>query len=143
LTDESIKGYGSLLHTSQKKPTFENEQFVFTGDIYKYNANGTLTAGILIGKKREMKLECLEQHAETQEILVQLENDAIIFLAKTSEKGNGPGEAKAFYLKQGEAVALDKGIWHWVPFPFECDCCKTLVIFKDGTSERDCEIKNV
>lgn len=142
LTEESIRGYGHLLHTSAKEPTFDNEQFTFTGDVFKFAAEGKVTVGILTSHKREFKLECLEKHSATVEILVQLENDAILYLARPSEKEE-PEDIKAFYLKQGEAVVLDKGTWHWVPYPVNAEHCKTLVILKDGTSANDCVIKKI
>lgn len=143
LTEDSIKGYGYLLHESTKEPAFNNEQFKFTGGVYKFAAEGEMTVGILVGRKREMKLECLERHMQTIEILVELENDAVIFLAKSSEQDGEMKDIKAFYLKQSQAVVLNKATWHWVPYPFGKSECKTLVIFKEGTSANDCEIKNI
>jgi len=143
LTEDSIKGYGYLLHESTKEPTFNNEQFKFTGDVYKFAAEGEMTVGILVSRKREMKLECLERHMQTVEILVELENDAVIFLAKPSEQDDKIEDIKAFCLKQGQAVVLNKGTWHWVPYPFGKAECKTLVIFKEGTATNDCEIKDI
>ena len=143
LTEDSIKGYGYLLHESTKEPTFSNEQFEYTGDVYRFAVEEEMTVGILISRKREMKLECLERHMQTVEILVELENDAVIFLAKPSEQDDKIEDIKAFYLKQGQAVVLNKATWHWVPYPFGKLECKTLVIFKEGTSANDCEIKNI
>lgn len=143
LTENNIKGYGYLLHESGKEPTFDSEQFKFTGDVYKFTPEGEMSVGILVGKKREMKLECLERHMQTVEILIELENDAVIFLAKPSEQGDEIKDIKAFYLREGQAVVLNKGTWHWVPYPFEKAECKTLVIFKAGTPANDCEIKNI
>ena len=52
----------------------------------------------------------------------------------------GKGDIKSFYFKQGDAIILNKGTWYWVPYPVNSNECKTLVIFKDGTSENDCEV---
>lgn len=143
LTEDSIKGYGCLLNESMEDPKFENEQFRFIGDVYKFETKRELSVGILTSKKRDIKLECLERHLNTIEILIQLENDAVIFLAKSSEKDEKVKEIKAFHFKQGQAIALDKATWHWAPYPFNKIDCKTLVIFKEGTSENDCEIEKL
>lgn len=142
LTDETINGFGHILHTSSKAPSFDNEQFTFTGDVLKFAAEGNMTAGILVGHKREFKPESLEKHMKTVEILVQLENDAVIYLANATESDE-PRDIKSFFFKQGEAISLSPGTWHWVPYPHKDDHCKTLVIFKENTSAEDCVIKNV
>jgi len=142
LTEKNIKGYGYLLHESNKKPKHDSDEFKFTGDVYKFSIDGEITVGILIGRKRKIKLECVEKHTETEEILIQLENDSIIFLAKPSMQIN-EADIKAFYFKQGEAVVLNKGTWHWIPYPINNKECKTLIGFKDGTGENDCEIQNL
>lgn len=136
ITDESLKGFGQILHSSSKLPAFDNTEFTFTAEVFKFAAKEEMSVGILKAYKRDIKPECLESHTDTVEMLFQLENNSVIFLAKSKS----PDEIKAFYFRQGEAIALNQGIWHWVPYPFECDSCKTMVIFKDGTSSNDCEI---
>jgi ureidoglycolate lyase len=99
--------------------------------------------GILTGHQREIKQEMVERHSDTMEILIQLENDAVVFLGKPASSGDEVGEIQAFEFNRGEAVALDEGVWHWVPYPVNAADCKTLVIFKEGTSANDCVIKEL
>lgn len=136
ITDESFKGFGKILHSSTNPPVFDNNEFSFTAEVFKFVAKDKMSVGILKAYKRDIKPECLESHADTVEMLFQLENNSVIFLAKSKSLD----EIKAFYFSQGEAIAINQGIWHWVPFPYDCDFCKTLVIFNDGTSSNDCEI---
>jgi hypothetical protein len=81
ITEESIKGYGYLLSESKKDPILNNDHFKYISDVYKLIVDGEMTVGILIGRKREMVLKNLERHKETIEILVQLENDSVVFFA--------------------------------------------------------------
>ncbi len=143
LSENSIKDYGYLLHESTKKPKLDNEQFNYIEDVYKFQAEEQMAVGILSSREREIKLEYLERHKQTIEILIELENDSIIFLAKSSTQNDEIKDIKAFYLKQGQAIVLNKKTWHWAPFPIEKEICKTLIIFKSGTPENDCEIKEI
>lgn len=138
ITEESFRGFGQILHQSKKAPAFDNEDFTFTAEVFLFSAKEKMTVGILTAYKREIKLDCLEAHEETEEMLFQLENDAVIFLARNDLSDDIHG----FFFKQGEAIALNPGTWHWVPFPDDCAHCKTIVIFKKGTSENDSKFIN-
>jgi ureidoglycolate hydrolase len=142
ITEESIRGYGKPLHTSSQGPASEGEAFRFIADVYRYDFSGKITVGILTGKKREIRLTRLERHVKTVELLIQLEGDAVIYLAKASAGIPAPEEVQAFMFNQGEAIALDEGVWHWIPFPLKKDCT-TLVIYKDGTGSQDYEAKDL
>ncbi|HHT11200.1 MAG: ureidoglycolate lyase [Atribacterota bacterium] len=143
ITEESIKGYGYLLSESKKDPILNNDHFKYISDVYKLIVDGEMTVGILIGRKREMVLKNLERHKETIEILVQLENDSVVFFAKQNDQKESIKDIKAFYFNSGQAVVLNKGTWHWGPFPITEPECKTLIVFKKGTSQNDCDIRDL
>jgi len=138
ITEQSIQGYGMLLHSSSKGPASEGEAFRYISDVYKYDFSGNITVGILTGKRREIRPTRMERHVRTVELLIQLHGDATIYLAKASREVPSPDEVQAFMFKQGEAIALDEGVWHWIPFPLKEECT-TLVIYKDGTGSQDYE----
>lgn len=142
ITEESIRGYGKPLHTSSRGPISEDDAFRYVSDVYRYDFRGNITVGILTGKKRDIRLTRLERHVRTAELLIQLEGDAVIYLAKASAGVPAPEEVRAFVFNQGEAIALDEGVWHWIPFPLKNDCT-TLVIYKDGTGSQDYEAEDL
>jgi ureidoglycolate hydrolase len=143
MTEETIKEYGQLLHTSSKAPVFDTDDFTFVADVMKFSSDSPFTVGILTGHRREIKQEMAERHGKTIEILVQLENDAVVFLGKPTSSSEEVGEIQEFELKQGQAVALKECVWHWVPYPVDAEHCKTLIIFKEGTSAEDCVVKEL
>lgn len=142
LTAESIDGYGHIVHRTSKELAFDEEGFSFAADVFKFEDRERLTVGILTGKKRREKLESIERHLNTEELLVQLENDGVIYLARPSDQTPARSDVQPFLLKQGEAIVLDKGTWHWIPFPVGEEC-KTLVVFKDRTGQDDYEVQTV
>jgi ureidoglycolate hydrolase len=136
ITIENFQPFGTLLTDSLSSPKWSNEQFDFTPDVYLYHYQKRLSSGILIGKKRPIKPNILEKHVATSEILIQLVNDAILYLAERSIRNPSENDISAFFLRQGEGVALKEGTWHWVPFPINTDC-KTLIFFDEGTGDND------
>jgi hypothetical protein len=104
LTAESIKGFGHLVHRTSKELTIDEERFSFAADVFKFEDRERLTVGILTGKKREAKLETIERHIKTEELLVQLDNDGVIYLARPSNQTPVRSDIQPFLLKQGEAT---------------------------------------
>lgn len=142
ITSESIKGFGTVLSTSDLPATWDTDDFKFTPDVFTFNYRPKLTVGILVGKKRDFKLDLMERHSATSEILVQLENDGILFLAKPDRDAPSMDVVIPFLLRQGMAVALLSGTWHWVPYPVD-ETCTTLILFSEGTLDHDQLIKEV
>lgn len=137
MTQETIKGYGQFLSNSLKDVSFDESEFRFTADVGNFVIDGNITTGLLIGKKRELVLSHFERHLKTPELLVALENDALIALAKPSENEADIKDITLFSVKQGDSFVLDKGTWHWVPFPVNADDCKFLVVFRENTGKED------
>jgi ureidoglycolate hydrolase len=57
-------------------------------------------------------------------------------LAPTAKTPNVK-KIKAFRIKQGEALLMNKGIWHYLPNPVGRKEVEILVIFKNNTSKND------
>lgn len=142
MTSESIKGFGVMLSTSDLPATWDTDDFKFTPDVFTFNYRPQLTAGILVGKKRDFKLDLMERHSATSEILVQLQNNGILFLAKPEWDAPSTEVVTPFLLRQGTAVALLSGTWHWVPYPVD-ENCTTLILFSEGTLDNDQLIQEV
>ncbi len=140
VTHESILGYGKLVSDVQGGPAYDCASFSFTADVHTFDDCGSVTVCLLDGKRREMNVDRLERHTGTTELLVQLQNDCVLFLAKPSETTPAGSEVKTFLLKQGQALVLDRGTWHWIPFPVD-ENCRTLVVFKAKTPKLDYEVR--
>lgn len=142
ITTASIANYGFLLSKERDKPIADNAEIKYWDKISELEMSHTVSTGIVKGFNNTGIVSKMERHKKTPELLVALDGDALILLASADNRFNDSEKLNAFYLKQGEALALKKGIWHSVPMPFLKEC-KLLVVFASGTADNDLEIKNL
>ena len=80
----------------------------------------------------------LEQHRHTKEILIPVEKDVFLVLAKADAFEGVPEPSKfaAFYVPAGSVVILNEGIWHKAPMTL-ADRAACIVLYKAGTGSDD------
>jgi len=139
LTAEAFAPFGQVLTEYSGAPLANDDVITYWGGVGSAAFDGPASAGVLLGHSRRMVTSKLERHLNTPEVLVALEGDAIVCVGE-------PGEPKclsAFIIRQGEAVALNKGAWHWTPFPTDELDCRFLVLFQKDTESNDLEIREL
>lgn len=143
LTAKGFEPYGSIISGSAGQPLVDNEEITYWGKIALVNMPNNISTGILFAHDREHIITKMERHMRTSEILVAMEGDSVICLAVPSSHEAEITNIAAFNLKKGDAVALQKGTWHWSPFPWESEGAKFLVIFANDTESNDLEIREI
>lgn len=103
----------------------------------------TLSTGVLFGHERQAVVRSLERHKKTSEALVALEGDSIVCFGKPCSSHKRIRGIKAFYVRQGQAICMHTGTWHWAPFPINVKKCKFLVLFATDTETSDLEIRDL
>ena len=141
LEASEFKKYGSILTGYSGRPMADDDVITYWGEVAEIDVKQPISAGVLLGHKRPMSTDKLERHNETPEILTALDGDAIILVA--AGQNDEVKDIAAFHVRQGEAVALDPGIWHWTPFPKNKEQCRFLVLFYSGTEVNDLIIKDL
>lgn len=145
LTPENFKDYGQVLSISKGTPMADTEEFVYWGKVAELAMTGKVSTGFLVCRKREGVVNSLERHVRTPEILVALEGDSMICMARP-ESVSGTDQIEriqAFYVRQGEALVMHAGTWHWIPIPVDREESKFLVIFASGTEAEDLEVRDL
>jgi ureidoglycolate hydrolase len=99
----------------------------------------------LICRKRPLVLGTLERHLATPEILAALDGDVIVCAAApgVDPAHCAPADIRALMLRQGQAMWMDRGTWHWLPFPTRTAQVTVLLIFREGTGDRDIELREL
>jgi ureidoglycolate hydrolase len=99
----------------------------------------------LICRKRPLVLGTLERHLATPEILAALDGDVIVCAAAPGVEPAhcAPADIRALMLRQGQAMWMDRGTWHWLPFPTRTAQVTVLLIFREGTGDRDIEFREL
>lgn len=142
LTADAFTPYGHIVSQPDGAPMADDDVITYWGRIARTDIKNPISFGLLLGHKRPYQTGKLERHLDTPEILVALENDAVIVCGKPSIS-DSVDDLAAFYVKQGDALCLYSRTWHWTPFPMEGEDCKFLVIFAGGTEDSDLEIKEL
>ena len=140
-TSKTMRPFGTVIGKPQSKPTGHNELL----DYWKQQArfkfpSGAGEVGYLIARKHPGVYTLLETHLETPEILVPLNCGMNILVAPAATRQTDVpdiAKAKAFFIRRGQAVMLNKGVWHWLPQPVGKKEAHILVIFSDNTSRND------
>ena len=117
------------------------EEFTFSLSSENLNLGGRSCTGLLKAAFRPGSLSRMERHLDTGEILTVLQGDCVLCAAPPGELK--PEKIRAFLLKEGQAVVLQPGAWHWIPFPLKKVGARILVVFQDRTGEEDLEIREL
>jgi hypothetical protein len=138
LSGESLAGIGHML-------TPEKWVYPGTGQEYSYadidadlGLPSPCSAGVLESVPRPMVLGRMERHLRTKEALVALEGEAVLCVAPPQESANGGlAGITAVRICAGQALILETGAWHWIPFPIGEKTARFLVVFRSGTGKDD------
>jgi ureidoglycolate hydrolase len=134
LVSKDFCDFGQLLSTTEASAAADNTEYTYWGKIGGMVFGEKASSGILLCHKRSFVVESFERHERTPEVLVALDGDSVICLAKPLTQ---PTDVKWFKVHQGDAFALHAGTWHWIPFPTNSNESRFLVIFAWGTEESD------
>jgi ureidoglycolate lyase len=138
LSSELFNRYGKVVVLSNEKPTSEDKSYKFWSDIAHYHIDGRTEIGLCTVYKQVKKIiTSLEKHDSTPEILVPSDAPFILPLQKNDEV------PEAFIVNPGEAVVIDKGIWHGACIPIHEPESTYFVIFKHGTPHEDVQFKDI
>ena len=143
---ESVHGqafapFGELLNGTAGTPLADSDEMTYWGGITKFDFPPKLSSGFLKSRNTSLVVSQLERHTKTGEILVALNSDAIICMATAQSDIQGKDATLgAFLVKQGEAIKMHRGTWHWLPIPVGSDEAHFLVLFADGTESGDLEV---
>ena len=145
LTSENFKEYGQILSMSKGEPMADNEEFAYWGKITELAMTEKVSTGFLVCQKREGLVKNLERHTTTPEIMVALEGDSLVCMAKPESivGADRIERIQVFHVRQGQAFVMHTGTWHWIPFPVDSEESKFLIIFASGTENADLEIREL
>lgn len=135
---ESLAGVGVMATPSAGLEPEAGAEFSFELAERDLGMPAGLCAGRLNCASREMKVARLEMHTKTPELLSAVDGDVVICVAPPQEPaGGGLKGLRALVLRQGRALVLATGAWHWIPFPLGAAAVRLLVVFRSGTGDDD------
>jgi|UPI0004021EF4 ureidoglycolate hydrolase len=143
---ENFCDYGTYIDESGIAPTYSDSAFDWWNAVGILEIEGNTSIGIVRPHfNPEFSEQLFEQHNLTPEVLVPIDDDAIVLVGKKTAFDNGmpaKEDFEAFLVPKGMAVSLNPGIWHHAPMTLS-GSVKTLVLFKENTSFEDTIVKDL
>jgi ureidoglycolate hydrolase len=144
LTERSIAGIGHLLTPADGPAPRGGEEFTCVPVRNDLELEGTICALRLECAARSMRVAKMERHLRTPEMLTAVSGDAVVCMAPPQDGKDGHFTGvKALLVHIGQSFILDRGAWHWIPFPIGRDSVRFQVVFRDATGKDDLEILDV
>ncbi|MDO8550219.1 MAG: ureidoglycolate lyase [Ignavibacteria bacterium] len=141
ISPENFRKFGMVVIAPKEDPTSQAADYKFWSDIANYNIDGDTEIGICtVYKQPKNEITGMERHLRTPEILIPI--DAPFTLPLLID-GEAEDNAKAFQCNLGEAVVINKAVWHGACLPVGKDESSYFVIFRRGTPYEDVEKKEI
>ena len=144
VTDESFASFGQVIVPRTGTPDSTGPDHNWW-DALAVTELGNASFGIVEAiNTGDYHQASLEQHKHTKEILIPVEKDIILVLAKADAFEGTPDAAKfaAFYATAGSVVILNEGVWHKAPMTLS-DRAACIVLYKEGTGANDKVVLNM
>ncbi len=148
LTPENFAPYGTIIDwpaNAEEMYTIRTDRFDFIPGLCTLNSDaGNMLVGISHHYLRPYRMQHMERHYHSEELMIPFHNPIILAFAK--HKSLDPSEEpeieaiEAFKVNLNQGVVVKTGIWHWTPFAVGGDSL-VVCIFADGTGDNDCDIR--
>jgi len=142
LTSKTFREFGQVVEASDTaKPTSENAVHKYWAGLAKTRIHENIDFGLLEVKPRERQVAEMRRHAKTNTLLVSLREDYLLVVASPTPSSArrafpDPKKVKVFMVTRDQAVILNKGVWHALPF-VESKGGLFLMAVRDGTARGD------
>lgn len=141
ITEANFKKFGKVVKSPKSEPTAQADDFKFWSDIANYDIDGSAEIGICtVYKQPKNIIRGMERHLNTLEILIPIDAPFVLPLIK---EGETEEQAEAFQVDIGEAVIIDKAVWHGACLPIGRAESSYFVIFKKDTPNADVYKKEI
>jgi ureidoglycolate lyase len=142
ITHEGIAPYGAMVDFVQPKGFsldgalhrfFPDRMMVYSSDDFAFSP-------LEVKMPNQMIIDAMEMHEMADEIILPLDDDAIIHVAPTTPERPDTSKAEAFVVPQGTLVKLNRGVWHLAPLPVHKSSVHVLIGLPQRTYALDCEV---
>lgn len=141
INEDNFRNFGRVVTAPKDQPTSQAKDYKFWSDIANYQIQGETEIGICtVYKQPETKINGMERHLNTPEILIPIDAP---FRLPLLLPGDNENNVKAFEVGIGEAVVINKAVWHGACIPVEKDESSYFVIFRRNTPHEDVEKKDI
>jgi len=146
LTEKAFRPFGVIIDQPIRiKPAFSSE-FMEYWNVTQFDTNAPMAIIYMNLLARPLVLDSLERHTKTQELLMPIKGISVLPVALTNKTDEHAipsyDRIAAFLLSPQKAILLNKGVWHWAPYPLS-ESSSFIVIVRSETIEKDLDIKSL
>ncbi|MHB8579250.1 MAG: ureidoglycolate lyase [Ignavibacteriaceae bacterium] len=141
ISQKNFIRFGNVVITPDSAPTSKAADYKFWSDIAHFNTYGYTEIGICtVYKQPEYLISAVERHMLTPEILIPIDAP---FVLPVLIEGQPDSNAEAFLVNIGQAIILNRAVWHGACLPVGKNESSYFVLFKRNTPLEDVEKKNI
>lgn len=117
LEKESFAPFGKLVSVPDSEPTKIGQGWKCWNYVEMMNVDTEIGMGLVKTERRPFTVDSMERHDSREELLIAIEKDIIQPVASFEQLFDANEVPKienvrCFYLKKGQGIILNKGIWH-------------------------------
>jgi ureidoglycolate lyase len=142
LTHESFGKFGKVIEQPSRAPDASGPGWQWwAGVSLLAGGDRPYAIGALDLQPAEHKFDWAERHMRTDELLIPVSGDCLVYVGPPEHRDD-PGRLpalesfKVFRVRQGQAVLLEKGVWHGAPLA-DGRPAKVLVLLLNETGSLD------
>jgi len=142
LTPEKFKPFGRLIEVPSGKADVERDYLRWWGGLYDLDFQDTASIGYLEIQRREFLVSELERHVKAAEIFISIEGVSIMPFAPASASDNPEARPSldkltAFIVDGTQGMIIERGVWHFPPFPVTQKMGFILIVRKETADDLD------
>lgn len=141
ISSTNFAKFGKVVTAPTGAPTSQAHDYKFWSNLANYFIDGDTEIGLCtVYKQPIMEIAGVERHLRTPEILIPIDAPFILPLLLEGQPDNA---VEAFRVNLGEAVIIDRAVWHGACLPVGKKESTYFVIFRKNTPHEDVAKKNI
>ncbi|HGP2813235.1 TPA: ureidoglycolate lyase [Salmonella enterica] len=145
LTAESFSHFGTFYDFDSRQGfPLRGDGFLYFPD--KIVADSVTRVGyslLTVERRYPLLIKVIEFHKATWEIIMPLNDDAVIHVSPPSAGKINTDESQAFIVPARTLVKINTGVWHFAPLPVNKEELQALIILPEATYMNDCFVENL
>jgi ureidoglycolate hydrolase len=132
LTVESFAAFGRVVDAPERRPDATGAAWLWWAETALLETGDRPYAvGYLELAPGRPVFDWAESHARSEEMVIPVQGEILVYAAAPE-----PRDFHVFRVARGQAVILDKNVWHGDPLATDGPA-RAIVLLAEGTGERD------
>ena len=142
LTAQAFAPYGQIVDQPQRENDASGPGWMWWGEMVKLEGGDRPYAiGYLDLKPADLRFDWAERHMHSDELIIPVGGDCLVYTAPAEypdqpERMPSLDKFEVFRVKKGQAVLLNKGVWHGAPMAVD-QPLKAIVLLLYNSGKQD------